>query len=147
MTPTHTFKVNETAVNLQIYGGITIGIVFLLLIMAYPQMPAYHLGTITLLIVLGVWNASRRPVKLYGDHMEVKLAPLSGLRMIRYRDITHVNNSHANRLLISFREGGQEKMLKVPWSALEKRAKSALVPLLRNKRSSQKDRSETVIAP
>ena len=134
MTPTHSFKTNEFANNVQIYGGLAIGVAYIFLLLAFPRMPGYHLGLIIMIIALGVWNASRSPVKFYDDHMEIKVAPASSLRMIRYSDISGLDNSHPKRVQISYRENGKEKMLKVPWAALEKRAKTALVPLLRTKR-------------
>lgn len=135
MNPVYTFKTNKTVNDIQIYGGIGFFIVYFIILMVFPRMPGYHLGLIVMFIAIGAWNASRIPLKCYDDYMELKLAPASSLCMIRYSDITHLDDSHPKRVQIRYREGGKEKILKVPWNALEEKAKTDLVPLLNEKRA------------
>lgn len=133
MEPTRSFRTNKTMNDLYIYGGLAFGVVYFLIIMAFPRMPGYHFGFIVMFIAIGIWNASRLPVKCYADYMEIKLAPASSLRMIRYSDIIHLDNSHPKHVRIGYREGDREKMLKVPWNVLETKAKAALVPFLKKR--------------
>lgn len=135
MEPTRSFRTNKTMNDLYIYGGLAFGVVYFLIIMAFPRMPGYHFGFIVMFIAVGVWNASRFPVKCYEDYMEIKLAPASSLCMIRYSDITHLDNSHPKRVQIGYQEGQGQKMLKLPWNLLEEKAKTELVPLLEKKRT------------
>jgi len=124
------YKVAKSTVNAQLYGGIGVAIFLLVAILTLRQMPAYPLGFVLVVIGVGIWNSSRSAVTCFNDYMEVKLAPISSLHLIRYRDIVRLDQSNKKYLAIDYLADGKEKTLKLPWPFIEKGAKNSLIAFL-----------------
>lgn len=133
MEPVKKLKMNPTLVDAQIFGGTLLGVLWFMAILALPGLPFYHIGFIIMLIVMGVWNSSRYPIKCYEDHMEVKLAPISALHLINYRDITDIDDNHPKYTKVTYNDDGRERSLKLHWKGLEEKAEIELSPYLQEK--------------
>lgn len=133
MEPVKTYKMNQSLIKLQIYGGTIFGVLYLFMIYMNPGIPAYNFGFIIVVVAMGFWNKSRSPVKCYEDYMEVKLAPIAPLHLVKYQDITDIDESNRKYTRVAYNESGQEKSFKLHWNGLEASAQQELLPFVQQK--------------
>ncbi len=76
------------------------------------------LGVGGLLLCQGAWMARTPVVRLHGDHLEVKAAPLAGRQLIRYRDIVEMETGEKTVLHVRT-DGGQTRIVRLPLKQLE----------------------------
>lgn len=131
MKPVRAFETNSTVVGVQLGGGILLVIVGIILLMRDgPGMP---LGLGVLMVIVGMWNMKHEPVRLYQDHMELKSAPAAGLKLIRYRDLVRIEGDSNKARDLFFRDGGQEKKLKLRLDTINAEDRPRLIVMLEQK--------------
>ena len=131
MKPVRAFETNSTLVGLQLGGGILLVIVGIILLMrGGPGMP---LGIGVLMAIVGMWNMKHEPVRLYQDHMELKFAPATGLKLIRYRDLIRMEGASDKARNLFFRDAGQEKKLQLRLDTINAAERPRLIVMLEQK--------------
>lgn len=127
--PTHEFRAARTQVLL--YGSI--GFLGLATIVgAQIAETSSHPPTTPLVIglLMAVWAAIAKPVRIYDDRVEIKAAPLAPRRVIEFADIAALDQPKTNRLTIR-RTGDKEgKGIRVPLHLLDQDARKELFDAL-----------------
>ena len=128
-----TYKYNPVQANILIFSGVVLLLAMLALALYKPGAGIMNIGLAIMLIVVGIYNHSRQPVRLFNDYMEVKLGVLSSLTLVRYADITNIKRVNKNKTIISYRNGEGESSLALHWKVLPANAQQSLLALLKKK--------------
>jgi len=133
------YKMKETIVNLQIFGGLILAIISLVsfLVTAEPTFLAPLVISASFL-VMGLINKSRENIKIYEDHLEMKFAPASPLHLIRYEDLIRLEDKGKNQKRLYFLSEGKEKKILIPLSQHPKEDMDEFVNFLEEKIQSKK---------
>lgn len=127
----YAFDFNSTLAGMQVFGGICAALAgTFLLVNGGTGLP---LGIGVLLFVVGLWNMKHQPVRLYQDHLELKLAPAAGLKMIRYRDLVRMEGDSDKVRDLFFMDGGKEKKLKLRLDVINAEDRPRLIEVLHQK--------------
>lgn len=63
-------------------------------------------------ITMCIWSASARPVQLHRDHVRIRVAPLSRMKLIGYDQIEEIDERNPKKVLL--RLGGGAKPVRLP---------------------------------
>lgn len=87
------------------------------------------LGVGILLLIMQFWNQGRAVVTLHDDHLEMKTAPLAARHLIRYRDISEIDEQGPKKAFLV--TGG--KRIHLPLAILEPHEQPELLEELRQR--------------
>jgi hypothetical protein len=90
-------------------------------------------GVGILLLIMQLWNQGRAVVTLHDDHLEMKVAPLAARHLIRYGDISEIDELGANKVFLV--TGG--KRIRLPLAILEPDEQPELLEELRRRSEKQ----------
>ncbi|SDX76437.1 hypothetical protein [Marinobacter mobilis] len=133
MEAARSYRFNPALLDVQIFGTAIVGLVWLILMLVFPFVPAIPLGGAVIGFLIGSWNSSTIPVKCYEDHIELKLSLIAPTHLIKYKNITDIDTSHRKHTIVSYALDGAEKSLKLKWNGLEDKASEELLGYIQGK--------------
>jgi len=111
------YKIKNSLSNIYIIGGyviLAISLITLILIQSLFLFP----GALFLLYI-GYWQKDREAIIIFDKYIQIKIAPLSAIKHIRYEDITRIKVISKKRVLIyKAINGKKEKKTYLPVSLL-----------------------------
>lgn len=130
-----TYKMRDSIVNFQIFGGLILAII------AFVGFLMTTIGLVFLsplvvsasLLIMGFINKDRETIKLYEDHLEMKFAPASPLHLVRYEDLIRLEDKGKNLKRLYFNSQGKEKKILIPLSQYTKEDMDEFIQLLEEK--------------
>ena len=130
-----TYKMRESIVNFQIFGGLILAIIaFVGFLMTTSGLVFLSpLVVSASLLIMGFINKDRETIKLYEDHLEMKFAPASPLHLIRYEDLIRLEDKGKNLKRLYFNSQGKEKKILLPLSQYTKEDMDEFIQLLEEK--------------
>lgn len=87
---------------------------------------------LTIGLLMTIWSRRATIVRLFDDHFEMKLAPLAGLRKVRYCDIEAIEMLPKNVARLTLVE---DKPVKIPLNMLEDEDQDQLMRFLESSRA------------
>ncbi len=80
----------------------------------------YFIGMSILFFIIAFMTKNRDMVKLFKTSMEMKFAPLSSTKYIRYSDIQNVEKIDDKKIFVHYKEGTSLQKIRVPVHLFEK---------------------------
>ncbi len=120
-----TFKFKPSLSRNNIIGGgilLVIGIILGVLTMRF--MPAI-LGI--LFVFIGIKQQSMEVIRFLDKHLEIRLAPISGIKLIRYTDISNVDVVNNKRIEIQALILDKNKTTKIPLNSFTEEDQKAIL--------------------
>lgn len=131
MNPVKTIKPSKKYIKKQFtYGTIvlTLGIIGLAIGTLYML-----LGIGILVLVVTSFQKDRDVIKIFEDNIEVKFAPVSSIRFIKFSDMQRVEKISASKTILIYQDGEKEKKLRIPVAMIDSADLEYLIELMDSK--------------
>lgn len=64
-------------------------------------------------VLMAVWSRRARPVQVYDGHLELKAAPLASRKLIRFEDISSIDQANAKKVSLLVHAAGKQRPEKI----------------------------------
>lgn len=134
MKPIKSYKIKTSAANLGIYGGGILALISLVSFMLTAQIMFLPPLVISIgFMVIGFLNKSLESIKIYENHMQIKLAPAAPLHLIKYENIFRIEDKSKRIKKIYFNRDGKEKKIVFPLNQYNKEDMDEFFGFLKDK--------------
>ncbi len=130
MEPIKVVRFSEKYISKQL---ILSGVIVLIGIVGLFINAGHLLGLGILLFVVNFAQKKRDAIKIYDDHIEVKLGPIAPAKYIKLDQFTEVVKTGERKVTFCYSEGGKDRKLKLHNSVFTKDDLSYLNELISNK--------------
>ncbi|MGS2760958.1 hypothetical protein [Sinomicrobium sp. M5D2P9] len=134
MKPIKSYKIKTSAANLGIYGGGILALISLVSFMLTAQIMFLPPLVISIgFMVIGFLNKSLESIKIYENHMQIKLAPAAPFHLIKYENIFRIEDKSKRIKKIYFNRDGKERKIVFPLNQYNKEDMDEFFEFLKDK--------------